>query len=48
MDKSNEASRNETHDAIIELGVASIDTQGIPVGIDEPLGRFPTAGLLED
>lgn len=48
MDKSNEANgRNEAHEAIIELGVASTETQGVPTGIDEPLGRFPTGGISE-
>lgn len=48
MDKSNETDLHaEMRDAIIELGVASIETQGFPVGIDEPLGYLPGSGISE-
>ncbi|TYT26170.1 benenodin family lasso peptide [Luteimonas viscosa] len=47
MDKINEANRSNEKDVLIELGVASIETQGIPVGLDEPFGRFPDTGISD-
>lgn len=39
--------RDEDDDVLIELGVASVETQGIPVGIDEPIGRLPPDGITQ-
>lgn len=45
---TNEDIHNETPDDVIELGVASIETQGGGVIATEVLGEQPALGISED
>jgi len=42
---TNDNTRTDVQDDVIELGVASIETQGIPVTGDEPLGMDFVSGI---
>ena len=44
---TNENIRTNPQDDVIELGVASVETQG-PVGLGEATGKFPIGGISED
>lgn len=44
---TNENIRTDTQDDVIELGVASVETLGGPMGIREAIG-FVLTGLAED
>lgn len=39
---------NEQHDDLIDLGTASAETFGTPVGIQDELGNQSPAGLSND
>ena len=41
--------RQPEHDDLIELGVASLETRGTPVGMDNSqAGRYPWPGLSDE
>ncbi len=44
---TNENIRNDTSEDVIELGVASVETQGSPL-MNEVIGGFATAGISQD
>ena len=44
---TNETTRNDTSEEIIELGVASVETQGIGEPVDEMFGRLTEAGISQ-
>lgn len=44
---TNETIRTNPQDDVIELGVASVETQG-PVGNGEATGKLPIGGISED
>jgi hypothetical protein len=39
---------NQLHDDLIDLGTASIETYGTPIGVDDEQGHLPAAGLSRD
>lgn len=43
-----ETARNDTPKDGSVLGIASIETHGIPVGFDEPLGRNEVLGIASE
>lgn len=43
-----ETTRNEARKDSCELGTASIETHGTPVGFDEPLGRNEVLGIASE
>lgn len=45
MEKIENASQN---DDVIVLGIASVETQGIPGGKDEPFGRLVSGEIFEE
>lgn len=47
MDTNDTTTRAAAPEAVIELGVASIETKGIDLGF-EPVGRTPMAGISEE
>jgi hypothetical protein len=47
MNTNDNTTRINAQEDVIELGVASVETQGL-VGTGEAIGNFPAAGISED